>query len=142
MTMLTRRNFPSLLEEFFGDLDRDRTRQTGAAATYSPNVEVSKSESAYRVVAHLPGATRENVQVEVKDGALRIQGKLAQAQDGAGDYKTVYSELPRYTEFKRALRIDERSFDLGKVEAKIDNGVLTVTLPVAEAVKPKQITIN
>ena len=137
MSLLTKRNFPTLLDEFFGDWG---TATAGGQTGYSPNVEVRKSESAYQVIAHLPGATKDKVEVEAKDGALTISGKLERVVEEG--YQTVYSELPRYGEFKRSLRIDERSFDLSKVAAKIENGVLTVTLPVAEAAKPKRIDVQ
>lgn len=136
MSLLTKRNFPTLLDEFFGEWGGAPANGNGR---YSPNVEVRKSEGAYQVVAHLPGATKENVSVEAKDGALTISGNIAAKDE---EYKTVYSELPRYGEFKRSLRIDDHSFDLSKVEARIENGVLTVTLPVAEAAKPKRIDVQ
>ncbi len=137
MNMLTNKNLPTLLDEFFGDWGTAATKGSGA---YSPGVEVRKSEGAYQVIAHLPGATRENVEIEAKDGFLVIQGKVATQADES--YKTLFSELPRLGEFKRSLRIDDRSFDLNRVEARLEHGVLTVTLPIAEAAKPKKIEVN
>lgn len=136
----TNHRVPSLFESFFGDLDRAFAPGERAAAHHSPAIEVTRGDDAYRVRAVLPGVAKEDLSVKVEDGYLKISGKSSWKK--AETEKDVYSEIHRYTEFSRALRLDEQSFDVERVEAKLENGVLEVALPIREAAKPKQIEVK
>ncbi|MCR9140991.1 MAG: Hsp20/alpha crystallin family protein [bacterium] len=143
MNSLTRTNrVPSLFESFFQDVDRALTNGANgkSAATHSPAVEITGSEDAYKVRALLPGVAKEDLNVKVENGYLTISGKSSWSK--AENEKDVYSEIHRYQEFQRSLRLDERSFAVEQVQAKLDNGVLEVTLPIAEAAKPKNISVQ
>ncbi len=134
---------PSLFESFFQDVDRafaPTYRNGNSTATHSPAVEVTRGEDAYKVRAVLPGVAKEDLNVKVADGYLTVSGKSSWTR--AENEKDVYSEIHRYEEFQRSLRLDERSFAVDKVEAKLENGVLEVTLPIAEAAKPKNIEVK
>lgn len=109
-------------------------------AAYTPAVEIKKNDREYVVTAHLPGIKRENLNVSVENGMLTISGKTEVREEK--EYETVRSELVRASEFRRSLKIDERSFDVDKIEAKLDHGVLHVTLPIRPEVKPKQIDVK
>ncbi len=109
-------------------------------AAYTPAVEIKKNDREYVVTAHLPGIKKENLNVSVENGTLTFSGKVESREEA--QYETVRSELVRATEFRRSLKIDERSFDVDKIEAKLEHGVLNVTLPIRPEVKPKQIDVK
>lgn len=109
-------------------------------ATYTPAVEIKKNDREYVVTAHLPGIKRENLNVSVENGTLTISGKTEVHEQK--EYDLVRSELVRASEFRRSLKIDERSFDVEKIEARLENGVLNVSLPIRPEVKPKQIDVK
>ncbi len=132
-------HYPSLFDSFFGDLDR-AFRAPATAAQYSPAVEVRKGDDAYTVRAVLPNVKKEDLNVSVEDGYLKISGKSQWKNEE--NSKDVYSEIVRYESFERSLRVDQASFDIDRIDAKLENGVLEVTLPVREAVKPKQIEVK
>ncbi|MEQ9362669.1 MAG: Hsp20/alpha crystallin family protein [Leptospirales bacterium] len=144
MNSLARTNrVPSLFESFFQDVDRAlATGEGGGAslATHSPAIEVTRGEDAYKVRAILPGVAKEDLNVKVENGYLTISGKTSWTK--AETEKDVYSEIHRYEEFQRSLRLDERSFAVEQVQAKLDQGVLEVTLPIAEAARPKNIEVK
>ena len=135
-SMLTRRptifDLATDFDQFF--------RKEEAATAYNPAVEIKKNDREYVVTAHLPGIKKENLNVTVENGTLTISGKSESREEK--EYETVRSELVRASEFRRTLKIDERSFDVDKVEAKLDHGVLNVILPIRPEVKPKQIDVK
>lgn len=124
----------AFLDDFFG------VRHAERAAKHAPGVEVYRGENEYRVVAHVPGVKKEDLSVSVEDGFLKLDGKYEDRNTEG--LENAYSELHSYAEFSRKLRIDETRFDVEKVEAKLENGVLTVRLPIREEVKPKSVKVQ
>ena len=101
-------------------------------------VDVYQDKNAVTVCAELPGFRKEDLAVEVEDDVLNVtavQKTEAKADDKSS--KTTTTER----RFTRAIALPE-NLDLDKIQAGYENGVLTVTLPKREAVKPKQITIE
>ena len=138
MKTLVKSSFPSLLDEILGEWETGR-RDTKERA-YSPDVEIQKSEKAYKVTAPLAGVKKENLNVQVENGRLVISGTYE--NKSAEEYKTVHSEVTNYKEFYRELRMDAGSFQVDKIDAQLENGVLTLTLPLVESVKPRQIDVK
>lgn len=106
----------------------------------TPPIEIRKGEKEYRILAHLPGVKRENINVQVEDGYLILSGKYS-PQDTQG-FQIVRSELSTYGEFKRSLKIDPGSFNLDSIQAHLADGVLELVLPLSEAVQPRQIDVK
>ena len=116
--------------------------QTTAESTrdvpsYVPAVDIYESHEALTLVADLPGVGPENVVIDVHDNKLTLRGavtpegpkeRVLLQEYGVGDY---------FREFTLGRTIDQ-----SKIEARIKNGVLTLTLPKAEAIKPRKITVK
>ena len=134
MTAMTLRN-GSLLDRFFNDLESSAPRGNA-----TPDVQIKRNENAYKVVAHLPGFSREDVKIEIENGNLVIHAK--RAQESKDSYETVHAEFRQVQEYTRTLRLAAAHFDVDRVEAKLENGVLEVTLPLREAVKPRKVEIR
>jgi HSP20 family protein len=83
------------------------------------------------VRAELPGTTREAINVEIVDGSLSIKA-TRQAKPGEGDGTQT---LSRVVEVSDEVQAD-------KVSAVYENGILTVTLPRREEVKPRKINVS
>jgi HSP20 family protein len=121
-------------------------------------VEVSETDAAIEVKASLPGVKPEEVDITVHDDVLTIKAehreeKTEGAPAAAEGESTEGEEKPAETSrrfYRRELRYGSfhRSFslpagvDADKAEAKFENGVLHLTLPKAEANRPKQIKIG
>ncbi len=110
------------------------------SGSYFPPIEIRKGEKEYRVLAHLPGVKKENVDVHVENGYLTISGKYA-PQETQG-FQIVRSEFATYGEFKRSLKIDPGAFNLNEIEAQLSDGVLELKLPLSESVQPRQIEVK
>ncbi len=108
-----------------------------------PAVDVKETPEGYEFTAALPGWKSDDIDVTIDKGVLTLKGELK-------DEKTETPAQPSNAKWhSREIRRSSfvRSFSLpaevqsDKAAAQFDNGVLTLTLPKAEVVKPKQIKI-
>ena len=97
-------------------------------------VDVRDEGDEYVLTAYVPGLKAEDLNIQVVDDALSIEGQFGQHE---GEY--LMSELP-VGGFRRTLRLPV-TLDGDKATAAIENGVLTLRIPKAESVRPKVIKI-
>ena len=98
-------------------------------------VNVREEDEAYVLSALVPGLKSEDVNIQVLDDVLRIEGEYKQDET-----QYLMRELPNGS-FTRTLRLPA-AIDADSVEAKIADGVLTLRLPKAESARPKRIKIT
>ena len=103
--------------------------------TRSLGVNVREEEDAYLLTALVPGLKAEDLNIQVLENVVRIEGEYK-----AGEAEYLLSELPQGS-FQRTLRMPTE-IEADKVEAKIADGVLTLTLPKAESARPKRIQVS
>jgi len=122
----------SLADALFGDTRTD-------LKVWSPAVNVSEDEHAYKIAAELPDVPANDVKVVVRDGVLSIKGERKH------ETKT---EGVKYHLVERSYGSFQRSFSLPKdangekVAAEYKNGVLHITVPKREEVKPREIEVK
>ncbi|MBL8103815.1 MAG: Hsp20/alpha crystallin family protein [Anaerolineales bacterium] len=100
----------------------------------SLGVNIREEDEAYILSALVPGLKAEDLNIQILEDVVSIEG----------EYKTdeaefLLNELPSGA-FRRTLRLPAE-VDAEKVEAKIADGVLTLTLPKAESARPKKIKV-
>ena len=102
---------------------------------YSPSADIRETAEGYTIELDLPGLTEKDVRVTLEARELTVQGeRKAQETDG-------YTRRERgFGTFERVFHLPE-DVDVGHIEAKSKNGVLTLRLPRAESAKPKTINI-
>jgi HSP20 family protein len=104
-----------------------------------PLMNVTEDKDRYYVRAELPGLKADDLDISVTGDTLSISGeRKLPAEDEKAQYHRREREAGK---FSRIVTLPSQ-IDTGKVEARCIDGVLTVTLPKAEAAKPKQITIK
>lgn len=116
------------------------TRSNGHSPRVSfltPLANIRETKDEYLLEAEMPGVSKEGLEITVENGELTIIGRRA-AREIRG--REVYRES-RPMDYRRTFEIDT-SIETSKVSAKLEQGVLTLHLPKAEAVKPRKITIN
>jgi len=106
----------------------------------SPRINITESAAAYVVEAELPGVTKENVSIAVDGKLVTIEAEVKRGGERQEGETVVFAE--RSTEkfsrsFKLAAEVDD-----SKSVAKLENGILTLTLPKKEALRPKQIAVQ
>ena len=109
---------------------------------HSLNVNIREEEDAYVLSALVPGLTADDLNIQILDDVVRIDGEYQRSGpvDQQDENQYLMQELPRGS-FTRTLRLPVQ-IDADSVEAKIKDGVLTLTLPKAESAKPKRISIK
>jgi HSP20 family protein len=103
---------------------------------FIPPVDIEETDDAYVFEFELPGVKRDDINIEVGAQELRISGQITQKERTG-----VLRHSTRRTgsfDYRVAL---PSGVDPDRVEAKFDDGILTVTLPRSEAAKPRKIKI-
>ncbi|MBD2079035.1 Hsp20/alpha crystallin family protein [Leptolyngbya sp. DQ-M1] len=124
---LARRQFNQLFNELMP------TRE----ATWTPAIEFNSSDDAFTVRVQLPGIKAEDVEVQVGRDAIAISGERKFEQT---DTKGFRSEF-RYGKFHRVITLPA-AVQNDQVKAEFVDGILTLTLPRYQAVKPAVVKLN
>lgn len=125
-------------DEFF---DRMSRMLEGAAApaawAWVPAADMRETDDAYVIEAELPGIKRDDIDIEMSEREVRITGAYKEQQrEGVVRHSTRRGGC---FEYQATLPADVRSDD---VSATLHDGVLTVTVPKAQATKPRHIEIT
>ena len=111
--------------------DRQATEQFIA-----PAATVLENADGYTLEVEMPGVSKENLEMWVENNELTILGRRSMpAVEG-----TLIHRESRSENFRRSFELDP-SIDADKISAKIEQGVVTLTLPKAEQVKPRKIAV-
>lgn len=112
---------------------------TRTAATFAPTFEVKETADAFVVRADLPGVPEENVDVSFHNGVLSIAGVRSAEERKEGEAYFVYER--QYGSFSRSFSLPETA-DAERIDAKLEHGVLTVSVGKRPEAKPKKITLK
>jgi len=110
------------------------------STTWMPPLDATESESAYIVTVDLPGIARENIKINFDRGVLSVTGTRESTTEKVNGDRFHVRERTFGT-FTRSLRF-ARDVESAKIEAKLDNGVLTITVPKAATAVPRQIEVK
>jgi HSP20 family protein len=131
-----RRTMNDLMGQAFGDPWYNRASAYDAATTFP--LEMWETSDAVHVKVALPGIKPEDVEITFTAGVLHIRASRELEQSNAVSW--YRREIP-YGSFDRALSLPT-SVDSDRAEARYEHGMLSLTLPKAESVRPKQIRIS
>jgi len=131
-------NFRSVLNDLF-DENHGRLPTQPRISKWYPAVDVLESKDSYLIRAELPGMKKEDIKVEVKDGALVLSGERKSEKPAEGvEYRHVERVAAK---FWRSFSLPETAKQDG-IEATYKDGILEVRVPKAEEAKPRQIEIS
>lgn len=105
------------------------------------DVDMYETESEVVIKAKAPGYKEEDVTITTEDNVLTIEGKIQEENEQKEGGKKYHLKEIRSESFIRSISLPTR-VDAEKAEASFENGVITVTLPKMEEVKPKTIAIK
>ena len=106
--------------------------------TLKPAYRISQTPEAWALTAQLPGVAKDGLEVTTEDGVITIRGRR-QWQQPEG-WTSLYRESYD-SSYALSLQHDH-TVDAGRIQAELKDGVLRVSLPKAEAAKPRKITVN
>jgi HSP20 family protein len=123
-----------MMEDFFG-----RRELPWGGETFVPTANLVESENEFEITIDLPGLKPEEVNLELREGALWITGERKEEAEEKG--RTFHRMERRYGSFRRVIPLPA-SVKEDKVEAEFCHGVLCVKLPKSEEIKPKHIAVK
>ncbi|MCY3721968.1 MAG: Hsp20/alpha crystallin family protein [Candidatus Poribacteria bacterium] len=147
MTYLTLRrpmrnpfSFHNEVGRIFGDFFASHEGGTDTEETsWRPTVDISETENGYEIRAELPGVSEADVNVSVTDNVLTVKGEKRQEAETEGkNYRRVER---RYGSFQRRFTLPSE-VKTDDIKAEFGDGVLTLSIPKPEAVKPTEIPIT
>lgn len=103
-----------------------------------PSYDVSFDDHTYTVEVILPGVAKEGVEVAIEEDFLTITGHRQPILNPA--WKALHQEIPQ-ADYRLKLQLNV-FINADQIKAVTENGILTVTLPVAEEAKPRQIAVE
>jgi len=103
----------------------------------APVATVLENGDGYLLQVEMPGVNKEGLEMWVENNELTIIGRRSLPTVTG----TIVHRESRRENFRRTFELDP-SIDAAKIGARIEQGVVTLTLPKAEAVKPRKITVS
>lgn len=126
-------------DDLFGNEDLWKWPARTAERRFLPAVDIRETKDAYVLAADVPGVPAESIDISVKDGVLTLTGeRKVEARTTEGGYHRVERSAGKF----------QRSFGLPKgvkadaIEAKVEHGVLTVSIPKPVAAVPHRVEIK
>jgi HSP20 family protein len=112
--------------------------QTTPMRAFLPTTDIYETEDALTVVLEMPGVDRDNIEVNVENGVLTVEGKI-----NFGKYEglqPIYSEY-NIGPYRRSFRLSSR-VDQDNIRAELRDGVVSLVLPKAAEAKPRRIEVK
>ena len=135
MSLVLRNWEPYNLLREFDNVLRNRVQD----GIWSPKVNIVENEKGYTISAELPGVSKDDIDIDLKDNTLSIKGeKKVETKDEKENYIRVESS---YGKFERSFNVSD-DIDRNSVNASFKDGVLTLVLNKKEESKPKQIKVE
>jgi len=133
------RRLNSILDDAFNTWSFQREENGTLTAAWIPAVDVFEDKDSVKIIAELPGVKPEDVKLSVENNVLTLRGEKKQVAE---------EKTERVHRYERSYGMFERSFalpntvDADRVEARYDNGLLTIQLPKAERARPREIQVH
>jgi HSP20 family protein len=119
-------------------LEKQNTNGNAVRQEYvAPNVNIFETPEGYVLQAEMPGVSKDGLEITLEGNEITITGRRAPE---AATGQLLFRES-NTADYRRMFELDP-AIDTGKVSAKIEQGVLTVTLPKSERVKPRKIQVD
>jgi len=118
----------------FGSRSRSRFQED----IYVP-INVSLSEDTFQISAYLPGVSAEDVEIEIIEDRIEIEGDIPEFELADGQ-RLLHRELPS-GHFHRSMRLGSK-LDSAKAEATVTAGILHISVPKAEEAKTHKIAVK
>jgi HSP20 family molecular chaperone IbpA len=112
--------------------------RTRCGCCYRPNVDILEEKDELLVLADVPGARNDSIDVKFEDGMLEISAAVAPRRDDGQEYLVQEYGIGDYY---RTFQVSE-AIDAARISAQYADGVLTLHLPKVEAAKPRKIAVN
>lgn len=131
--------YREVMDRFFDDFASFPTRTLRKDAVFAPTCEVSEDKNAYLLKFDLPGLSKDQVKIELHDNQLTVSGERKEEKKEEG--RRYHFSETTYGSFMRTFNLPANT-DPEKVEARFENGVLSVSVAKNEPAKARQVNIK
>lgn len=140
--MLTNRTFGYTIDRMNRALDQALSADFTANQIWSPAVDVVEQKNAYILYAELPGVDAAHVEISFEQNVLTVRGTKPSTFDATkqGELRVYAAERVHGT-FERSFKLPQ-FVDSDRIAADFSNGLLTITVPKAQAAQPRKISIG
>jgi HSP20 family protein len=114
-----------------------RTNAERAPEYVAPEVNIFETKDGYVLEAEMPGVNKEGLEITLEDNEITIVGHR-HTEPLSGE--ALFRES-READYRRVFELDP-AIDTSKIAARVDQGILTLTLPKFERVKPRKIAVD
>lgn len=119
-------------------LEEGAKESTRPGRVFVPAVDILENEEEIIVLADLPGVTSKNVDIDLRESVLTIEGRISPVE---GEKEVIVYREFDCGDYLRQFTLSD-AIDQEKITAKMDQGVLRLTLPKAEKRKPQKIQVT
>lgn len=119
------------------DTHTNGTREAHKEQYLTPEVNIFQSGDGYVLEAEMPGVAKEGLEITLEDNELTIVGRR-NWQELSGE--PLVQECARAS-YRRVFGLDP-AIEFSKIVARMEQGILTLTLPKSERVKPRKINVE
>ena len=117
--------------------EKGRNGQQAPERFIAPVATVRETSDGYTLQVEMPGVNKGGLEMWVENNELTLMGRRSSPTVSGN----IIHRESRRENFRRTFEIDP-SIDAGKISATIEQGLVTLTLPKAEQVKPRKITVS
>jgi len=114
------------------------TEQTKPGPVFLPDVDIFENDRAIVLLADMPGVKPDDLNIDLRENTLTIMGEVQPLEGKDEEDLVIEYEIGR---FSRQFSLSE-VIDQSKIEAKLEDGVLRLTLPKVEKAAPRKITVK
>ena len=116
-------------------------RSRGVETHNWPRTKVLSREDAIEVVAEVPGFGPDDIEIDYHEGVLSLKSRASEESETSQEQEQVLFDEQTGRSLKGGLRFGEL-VDAEDAGAKVENGILRVTLPKQELAKPRKIEVR
>lgn len=130
-------SLPSFIDRFFdGELMDWNSNNYSSSNSTLPSVNVKEDENEFKIEVAAPGLKKDDFKVDYDNGRLTISSEYKNENEEKDGEKVTRREFS-YQSFKRSFTVSQNVVNAEKISANYKNGILYISLPKREEVKPK-----
>lgn len=127
---------------FAGDTEVEDQESSPSLTDWSPRVDVYEENDELVFEVDAPGINKDDLDVSINDNRLQISGERREERDVDEEARNYFRAERVYGSFKRSFALPDRAGDPDQINARYEDGVLTVRVPRMEESTSESIQIN
>lgn len=121
----------SIMDSLFNEMEKPMSPMRAFDGMFAGiQTDIKENETNYELVMNVPGFEKEDIEISTNDGILKVKSEKEETNENKDNDKYIIKERSS-SSFKRCFKLPS-NVDVKTISAKMDKGVLTLTLPKVE----------